>query len=285
MIQTEDLQMQVAEAQIQNADRLFPVVLDNIQEQMQSGKTVLAVSGGSGVGKTGMAWLLQRRFAKCGIGAVTVSGDHYPHRIPVCNDAERIRIFRDAGLKGLLEQKAYTQKVREILTGLQRTGQDANDNLQAQYAWLRIYQDCGDRALKDYLGTEAELNFEELSKLVAAFKRQERELVVRHMGREAHEVWYEWMDVSDVQVLILEWTHGNSELLTGIDLSVVLTGTPEETLENRKKRNRDAGIDSPFVARVLRIEQAKIDANLSRADILQDMHGNVQCHAKAGKGE
>lgn len=49
----------------------------------------------------------------------------------------------------------------------------------------------------------------------------------------------------------------------------------EETLENRKKRNRDTAIDSPFVARVLRIEQKKINDGLDRADIIQDMHGRI----------
>ena len=54
-----------------------------------------------------------------------------------------------------------------------------------------------------------------------------------------------------------------------------LIRTPEETLENRKKRNRDTAIDSPFVARVLRIEQKKINDGLDRADIIQDMHGRI----------
>lgn len=285
MGQTEGMQMQLAEAQVRNADRLFPVVLDKMKGRTLEDRTVLAVSGGSGVGKTGMAWLLLQHFARCGIGAIIVSGDHYPHRIPVYNDAERMRIFRTAGLKGLLEHKVYNAGVREILTELQRSGQDANDRLRVQYRWLEIYQDHGDRALEQYLGTEQELGFEELSKLLLAFKDRERELVIRHMGREPHEIWYEWVDVSEAPVLILEWTHGNSRLLTGIDVSVVLTGTPEETLENRKRRNRDAAIDSPFVARVLRIEQKKIDAGLHRADILQDMQGNVQCVKKAEEGE
>lgn len=61
----------------------------------------------------------------------------------------------------------------------------------------------------------------------------------------------------------------------GVDVSVVLISTPEETLENRKKRNRDTAIDSPFVARVLRIEQKKINDGLDRADIIQDMHGRI----------
>ena len=101
------------------------------------------------------------------------------------------------------------------------------------------------------------------------------QLLLRHMGRTQDDIWYDRRDVSDTDILILEWTHGNSAYLQGVDVSVVLISTPEETLENRKKRNRDTAIDSPFVARVLRIEQKKINDGLDRADIIQDMHGRI----------
>ena len=98
---------------------------------------------------------------------------------------------------------------------------------------------------------------------------------MKRMGRTPEELWYEKVDFSKIDVLVVEWTHGNSAYLQGVDVSVVLISTPEETLENRKKRNRDTAIDSPFVARVLRIEQKKINDGLDRADIIQDMHGRI----------
>lgn len=267
--------VQIVEAQIQNANILFPILSEKIAELGNREKIVVAVSGGSGAGKTGMARLLKESFEEQGIGAFVVSGDDYPQRIPIYNDAERLRIFRMGGLRGLIEEHLYSEKIAAVLMDLQKENRDADESLVSQYEWLLAYQKSGDRALFEYLGTEKELCFSELSALLAAFKAKEETIWFRRMGREVHEVWYEKTEVQDKQILILEWTHGNSGFLTGIDVSVVLMSTPEETLENRKKRNRDAGIGTPFVARVLRLEQQKIEENLHRADIVQDMQGRI----------
>lgn len=268
----ENLGMQIADEQKRNADILYPLLLRKILPDGR--KKVVAVSGGSGVGKTGMAWLLKERLDADGIPALIVSGDNYPHRIPAYNDAERLRIFRMAGLRGLLEENVYNPAVREELKELQIHNHDAKE-FPGKYPWLAVYHRWGDTALEEYLGTENELLFSEVSFVLSAFKKGEETLMLRRMGREAHEVWYEETKSGSRQVLILEWTHGNSPLLTGVDVSIVLKSTPEETLENRKKRNRDAAVASPFVARVLRIEQKKIDRELGRADLIQDMKGNI----------
>lgn len=268
----ESIMPNLAQEQIQNAERLFPLIQNKIAERNEK-KTVISVSGGSGVGKTGMAWLLQNMFEKQGVKALVVSGDNYPHRIPVYNDAERIARFRMAGLNGLVTEKLYTEAIKEELLMLQKCGRDA---AQSDVHWLSIYQQYGDRALAEYLGTGQELDYAAVSSLLAQFHKEDSsQLMLRHMGRTPDDIWYDSRDVTDTDILILEWTHGNSPYLQGVDLSVVLISTPEETLENRKKRNRDAAIDSPFVARVLRLEQEKIDAGLDRADIIQDMHGRI----------
>ncbi|MBD5088205.1 MAG: adenylylsulfate kinase [Clostridiales bacterium] len=271
----EECQVRVVDAQRENANKLFPLILQCLQKFPNKKKKVIAISGGSGVGKTGMAWLLKQRLEEQEIPAIIISGDYYPHRVPFYNDAERLRVFRMAGLAGLLEEQIYNAAVRNELRDLQIQNQDANDKLIIQYPWLAVYQKKGDKALEEYLGTEKELLFSEVSSVLSAFKNNEQMLMVRKMGREVHDVWYEQVDVSKKQVLILEWTHANSDLLKGIDVSVVLKSTPEQTLENRKTRNRDKGVESPFVARVLRIEQEKIDANLQKADLIQDMQGNI----------
>ena len=241
----------LAQEQIKNAERLFPLIRKKTEERKEK-KTVISVSGGSGVGKTGMAFLLQNMFEKQGKKSLIISGDNYPHRIPMYNDAERIARFRMSGLNGLITERLYTDEVKEKLLELQKAGRDAEE--QEDMQWLSIYQKYGDKALTDYLGTDQELDY---------------------MGRTPDDIWYDRRDVSDTDILILEWTHGNSAYLQGVDVSVVLISTPEETLENRKKRNRDTAIDSPFVARVLRIEQKKINDGLDRADIIQDMHGRI----------
>lgn len=271
----EECQVRVVDTQRKNANKLFPLILQYLQKFSNQEKKIIAISGGSGVGKTGMAWLLKQRLEDQGIPAIIISGDYYPHRVPFYNDAERLRIFRMAGLKGLLEEGIYNADVRDELKDLQIKNQDADEKMINKYLWLEIYQKKGDKALEEYLGTEKELLFSEVSSVLSAFKNKAPMLMVRQMGREVHDVWYEQVDVSKKQVLILEWTHANSDLLKGIDVSIVLKSTPEQTLENRKTRNRDKEIESPFVARVLRIEQEKIDATLQRADLIQDMQGNI----------
>ena len=262
----------LAREQIRNAERLFPLILEKTEERKEK-KTIISVSGGSGVGKTGMAFLLQNMFEKQGKKSLIISGDNYPHRIPMYNDAERIARFRMSGLNGLITERLYTDEVKEKLLELQKAGRDAEE--QEDMQWLSIYQKYGDKALTDYLGTDQELDYEAVSNLLLQFHGGTSQLLLRHMGRTPDDIWYDRMDVSDTDILILEWTHGNSACLQGVDVSVVLISTPEETLENRKKRNRDTAIDSPFVARVLRIEQQKINDGLDRADIIQDMHGRI----------
>ena len=262
----------LAREQIRNAERLFPLILEKTEERKEK-KTIISVSGGSGVGKTGMAFLLQNMFKKQGKKSLIISGDNYPHRIPMYNDAERIARFRMSGLNGLITERLYTDEVKEKLLELQKAGRDAEE--QEDMQWLSIYQKYGDKALTDYLGTDQELDYEAVSNLLMQFHGGTSQLLLRHMGRTPDDIWYDRQDVSDTDILILEWTHGNSAYLQGVDVSVVLISTPEETLENRKKRNRDTAIDSPFVARVLRIEQKKINDGLDRADIIQDMHGRI----------
>ncbi len=262
----------LAREQIRNAERLFPLILEKTEERKEK-KTIISVSGGSGVGKTGMAFLLQNMFEKQGKKSIIISGDNYPHRIPMYNDAERIARFRMSGLNGLITERLYTDEVKEKLLELQKAGRDAEE--QEDMQWLSIYQKYGDKALTDYLGTDQELDYEAVSNLLMQFHGGTSQLLLRHMGRTPDDIWYDRRDVSDTDILILEWTHGNSACLQGVDVSVVLISTPEETLENRKKRNRDTAIDSPFVARVLSIEQKKINDGLDRADIIQDMHGRI----------
>ncbi len=262
----------LAREQIRNAERLFPLILEKTEERKEK-KTIISVSGGSGVGKTGMAFLLQNMFEKQGKKSLIISGDNYPHRIPMYNDAERIARFRMSGLNGLITEKLYTDEVKEKLLELQKAGRDAEE--QEDMQWLSIYQKYGDKALTGYLGTDQELDYEAVSNLLMQFHGGTSQLLLRHMGRTPDDIWYDRRNVSDTDILILEWTHGNSAYLQGVDVSVVLISTPEETLENRKKRNRDTAIDSPFVARVLRIEQKKIHDGLDRADIIQDMHGKI----------
>ena len=74
------------------------------------------------------------------------------------------------------------------------------------------------------------------------------------------EIWYEQTDLTGVQVLLLEWTHGGSEYLNGVDVSVYLDSTPEETKARRIRRGRDENAASAFIQLVIISGSAKLRA-------------------------
>ena len=79
----------------------------------------------------------------------------------------------------------------------------------------------------------------------------------------------------DKQILIIEWTHGNSDYYEGVDIPVFLYSTPEETLEHRRLRARDKGTDSPFTTMVLEIEQDMLMAQSKKAKIIVSKSGEI----------
>ena len=98
------------------------------------------------------------------------------------------------------------------------------------------------------------------------------------MGRKKEELWFENVDFSNCQVLILEWTHGNSDHLTQVDIPILLNSTPQETLEHRRKRNRDKGVDSPFTTMVLELEQQQLVRQAHKAKIIVAKSGNLMTY-------
>lgn len=244
---------------IRKANLLFPRLLEELARTGKE-KAVVSVYGGSGVGKSEIASLLAWRLQEAGIGSYVISGDNYPRRIPLYNDAERVRVFRAAGLQGLVAEGAYSDGVQEVLSGLWAAETDPDPALRGEYPWLEVYQRHGRAALTDYLGTAAEQDFDELNAILSAFRSGESACWLKRMGRTEEERWYSRVDLAGVEVLILEWTHGNSPFLTQVDIPVLLNSTPEETREHRRLRARDSKTDSPFTTMVLEIEQAKLDA-------------------------
>lgn len=86
------------------------------------------------------------------------------------------------------------------------------------YPWLAVYQRAGRRSLGEYLGTEKEIDFRQVSDIIARFKQGEDSLPLKRMGRETTELWYDLVDVRQVRVLVIEWTHGNSDFIEGVDI-------------------------------------------------------------------
>ena len=282
--------VEINEGHIEKADLIFPMLAPMAAEAAgKSGRAVVAVCGGSGVGKSETASLLSHYFRSGGVGAYTLSGDNYPRRIPQYNDAERVRVFRTGGMRGMLAQDVYTAENGRALQKLWADDRDADPNAaQAgpqdapqDMSWLEVYQTASCKALADYLGTEQEQDYEELNAILAAFKAGAEKLWLKRMGRTEDERWYEEVDFSNVSVLVIEWTHGNSDLLRGVDIPVLLNSTPEETRAHRRARGRDGKTDSPFTTMVLEIGQKELDSCAHKAKIIVSKSA---AQARAGIG-
>ena len=160
-------------------------------------------------------------------------------------------------------------------SGISKAGNDADEKHVEKYPWYESYLRNGRKALENYLGTEKEINFEEVNRLVHAFKAGGEKLWVRHMGREETELWYEEKDFTGIKVLLVEWTHSNSQYYSGVDISIYLDSTPQETLQSRLERNRDQWIDTPFTMMVLDIEQKMLKKQAEKAKLIVTRDGTV----------
>ena len=118
------------------------------------------------------------------------------------------------------------------------------------------------------MGTSNEIDFTELNGIISQFKNGGMKIFLKRMGREDTELWYEQVDFTGKNVMVIEWTHGNNHNLQGVDIPILLNSTPEETLEHRRARNRDGGTDSPFTAMVLSIEQELLVSQASKAKLI-----------------
>ena len=268
----------ISDAHIAKAQVIFPRLwglLEPLLDERPHGRAVVAVHGGSGVGKSEIGSLLAYYLEHHGVGAYVMSGDNYPRRIPAMNDAERLRIFRTGGLRGLLDRGEYDEDVAAALADLQTRDLDADVGQRAEHPWLAIYQRAGRKALAGYLGTPAETDFDEVNDLLAAFHDGAAALRLKRMGRQEHERWYDTVDMAATRVLVLEWTHGNNRHLRGVDVPVLLNSTPEETLAHRRSRARDKGTDSPFTTTVLELEQEILHAQAGSAAIIVSKAGEL----------
>lgn len=270
--------IKIGKDHIKKAQVILPKLLEiliPILNEHPKQKAVIAVCGGSGVGKSETASLLSYYLNKMDISSYTLSGDNYPHRIPKYNDAERLRIFRQSGIRGLISHGEYCGNRHEILMELQKSDQDSNPEHVKTHPWLSIYQYSGRNGLKGYLGTPNEINFSEINNIISQFKNGVDKIHLKRMGREETELWYEAVDFSEKNVMIIEWTHSNNDNLQGVDIPILLNSTPEETLEHRKARNRDGAVDSPFTTMVLEIEQGLLISQASKAKLIVTKNGSL----------
>jgi glycosidase len=269
--------IQIGPGHVAKAEAIFPRLWELLApfDVTGTGRAVVAVHGGSGVGKSEIGSLLAEYLRANGVGAYVMSGDNYPRRIPRDNDAERLRTYRAGALRGLVDADLYDETVRDELPALLEAGTDSDARKVAEHPWLEVYQQAGRKALAGYLGTPLETNFAEVNAILADFHGGADALMLKRMGREAGQVWYDSVDVRDTRVLVIEWTHGNNVNVEGVDVAILLNSTPEETLAHRRKRARDGGVDSPFTSVVLEIEQGLLHSQAHRAKIIVNKSGEL----------
>ena len=268
--------VEIGEEHIRKSQIIMQELIRLLPEYIEkNGKVVIAVCGGSGVGKSENASLISYYLNEMGIGAYTMSGDNYPRRIPMYNDAERLQTFRLHGVRALVKNDLLDEKVREELRGLQKKDDDANTAYSKEYPWFQTYLDGALAGLRGYLGTRAEIDFDEVSEIISQFKSGKEKIFLKRMGRTPEELWYEKVNFSKIDVLVVEWTHGNSDFITGVDIPVFLNSTPEETMAHRAARNRDGKVDSAFTTRVLEIEQAMLAAQAHKAKVILSKQGEL----------
>lgn len=86
-------------------------LLAAVRPLLKDGKNVIAISGGSGSGKSTSASLLAALLQDEGHGVYIMSGDNYPHRIPKDNDALREKIYQESGEEGLQNYLGTPQEI------------------------------------------------------------------------------------------------------------------------------------------------------------------------------
>jgi len=268
--------VEIGEDHIRKSQLIMKELIKLLPDYLADGKkAVICVCGGSGVGKSENASLISYYLNELGIGAYTMSGDNYPRRIPMYNDAERLRLFRNKGIEALVKADLMDDKVRQELIEIQEKEDDANLAYVESYPWFKTYIDGALEGLKSYLGTENEINFKEVEGILEEFKSGKEAIYLKRMGRTDTALWYEKVDFSNTDVLVLEWTHGNSDCFKGVDIPVFLNSTPEETMAHRRARNRDGKVDSAFTTRVLEIEQDLLAKQSVKAKIIVSKSGEL----------
>ena len=270
--------IEIGESHIAKAKTIFPYLIKELSDKISInpyGRAVVAVCGGSGVGKSEIASLLSFMLESVGIGSYTMSGDNYPHRIPMYNDAERLHTFRESGIRAMVDGGVMNSENMKKLKEWQLAEDDANEAHAEENPWFKFYRDGGAKGLDEYLGTPKETDFEEVDNIMKAFKDGADRLYLKRMGRDEASLWYDEVDMSKKQVLIVEWTHGNSDYMTQVDIPVLLNSTPQETLEHRRSRNRDGKLDSSFTMLVLELEQNKLVNQARKAKIIITKSGEI----------
>jgi len=108
---------------------------------------------------------------------------------------------------------------------------------------------------------EVKLDF--LDSNIRSFKRRESPIYKPLVDFDKDLVTHEEMDLSNVEILIVEGTY--TSILEFTDLKIFLEGDFNDTLNNRKERNREKS--DRFIEEILQIEHRIISEHSQLADI------------------
>jgi len=278
-VETGDMpgdKIRIDRSHIDKATTIFPYLLEEVGHRGGE-RSVVSVYGGSGVGKSEIASLLGHYCRHRGLPAYVLSGDNYALRVPQHNDLERLRTYRTGALNAFAAGAGFSD---ERMATLRQMWPDMADMDPAGYPdseaeWLSGYHRAGIETLAGYLGTDREIDFATVNAIIASFKSGAENISLKRMGQTPEDLRFESVDVSQVVVLIVEWTHGNNPLLRGVDFPIYLFSTPAETLAHRRSRGRDQNTDSPLISRTLEVEQDKLLSQVDRAALIISKDGEV----------
>jgi len=268
----------ITEKHIEKTSAIFPQLVGRLAEKgllTRKDKIVISVFGGAGAGKSEVASVLSYYFACNGWNCYVLSGDNYNRRVPVSNFPERTRIFRSGGVHGLLLNKLYNPDVKNTLDKMWTGQDDFNVDLVEQYPFLKIYQEYGRAALTEYLGSVMEMEYEIMNPIIKEFKEGRDHIMLKRMNNGPDEIWYEEVDFYNIDIMFIEWVHASHQLLEGIDLWIMLDGTPQDTVAHRAMRKREKEIQGPWISVVLDIEDRQMRMGAKKAAIIVTKEGEI----------
>ena len=129
----------------------------------------------------------------------------------------------------------------EVYQSLSPEAQEAIDSCADIFA---------DEVVDKVLANEQE--YDQMENVLRQFKEGKEKIWLKRMGRDDTALWYEEKDFSGIDVVVLEWTHGNSGLFEGVDIPILLASTP----------------DTAFITMVIELEQQKLEARAQYAKLI-----------------
>ncbi len=117
------------------------------------------------------------------------------------NDAERLHIFRESAVRGMIDAGDYTDDRFKEVRQWQQEDTDADKSHLDGNAWFESYLAAGRKGLAGYLGTPNETDFDEVSTIISAFKDGAETLWLKRMGRDAASLWYDEVNVKDLSLI------------------------------------------------------------------------------------